>query len=79
MRLKASGTEIRCVKEGLVLRAPSAPTQAKAFSRVCERHGVGADHVLRVPQVARNGCELDTRDRVLLGAALVRDFVKAGL
>ena len=79
MRLKTSGTAIQCVKEGLVLRPPPAPTHAKAFAGVCEEHSVGADHVLPVPQVERDGSKLDTRDRVRLGAILLRDLVKAGL
>ena len=79
MRMKKSGTELQCVKEGLVLRPPPTPAHAGAFLQVCADHGVGADHVLLVPQVERDGRKLDTRDRVQLGAALLRDLVKAGL
>jgi hypothetical protein len=79
MRLVKSGTEIRCVKEGLSLRPPRADAHAEAFARVCEAHGIGNDRMLLVPQVKRNGQSLDTRDRVQLGAALLRDLVKAGL
>jgi Protein of unknown function DUF262 len=79
MRLKKSGTELQCIEEGLVLRPPPHPSHAEAFLRVCADHGVGADHVLLVPQVEREGYKLDTRDRVQLGATLLRDLVKAGL
>jgi hypothetical protein len=79
MRMKKSGTALQCVKAGLVLRPPPTPAHAEVFSRVCAAHGVGADHVLLVPQVERDGSKLDTRDRVQLGAALLRDLVKAGL
>lgn len=79
MRLKKSGIEMQCVKEGLVLRAPTAASHAEAFSRVCQAHGVGDDHVLLMPQVERDGRQLDTRDRVQLGAALLRSLVQAGL
>jgi hypothetical protein len=57
----------------------AARVDAEAFSQVCADHGVGADQVLLVPQVERDGRKLDTRDRVQLGAALLRDLVKAGL
>ena len=79
MRLKKSGTELQCVKEGFVLRPPPAPVYAEVFSQVCTEHGVGGDHLLSVPQVERDGHKLDTRDRVQLGAVLLRDLVKAGL
>jgi len=79
MRLKKSGTGIQCVEEGFVLRPPSNPGYAEAFSKVCAEHGVGPNHVLRVSQAERDGRKLDTRDRVQLGAALLRDLVNAGL
>lgn len=79
MRMKKSGTELQCVKEGLVLRPPSTPAHAETFWQVCEGQGLGADYALLVPQVERDGLKLDTRDRVQLGAALLRDLVKAGL
>jgi hypothetical protein len=79
LRLKISGTRLRCAREGLLLHPPLAPTQAEAFSQVCADHGIGTDNVLLVPQVEQDGCKLDACDRVQLGATLLRDFVKAGL
>jgi Protein of unknown function DUF262 len=79
MRLKKSGTELQCVMEGFVLRPPPAPAYAEVFSQVCAGHGVGGDHVLLMPQAELDGRKLDTRDRVQVGAALLRDLVKAGL
>jgi len=79
LRLKASGTEFRCVPEGLQLRPPAAEEHADAFARVCADHGIGDDHLLMVPQVDVHGGRLDTEDRVQLGAALVRALVGAGL
>lgn len=79
MRLKASGTEVRCVPEGLLLRPPLAAPHVEAYSRVCANHGVDADHFLKVPYVEAGGRRLDTTDRVRLGAALLRDLVDAGL
>ncbi len=78
MRLKKSGTEIRSVNEGLALHPPSLASHTEAFCRVCEEHGV-KENLLRAPQVELDGHWLDTRDRVKLGAALVRALVQAGL
>lgn len=79
LRLRKSGTELQCMQDRLVLRPPSTPAHAEAFSQVCARHEVGADHLLLVPQVERDGGKLDACDRVQLGAVLLRDLVKAGL
>lgn len=79
MRLEASGAEMQCVQDGLQLRAPAADAHAGAFARVCAAHGVGPDLRLAVPQVAVGERQLDTEDRVQLGAALLRDLVAAGL
>ena len=79
MRLKASGTEMQCVQDGLLLRPPPAEPHAETFSRVCRDHGIGSDHLLKVPHVDAGGCLLDTKDRVQLGAALLHDLVDAGL
>jgi hypothetical protein len=79
MRLKRSGTEMQCVENGLVLRPPPTTGHSDSFVRVCKTHGVGDDHVLHVPQVEHHGRRLDTRDRVQLGGALLRDLVNEGL
>ena len=80
MRLKVSGTEVQCVPEGLLLRAPAAASNAEAFSRVCAAHEIGPDLLLKVPKViAEGGYLLDMEDRVRLGATLIRDMVDAGL
>ena len=79
MHLVASGAEMQCVQDGLQLRAPADDEHAEAFARVCEAHGVGPDLLLSVPQVAVGEHQLDAKDRVQLGAALLRDLVAAGL
>lgn len=80
MRLKVSGLEVQCIEEGFLVRDRSlAPSHAEAFARVCADHAIGPDLLLSVPKVTRNGVQLDRRDRVQLGAALVRDLVAAGL
>jgi hypothetical protein len=80
MRLTASGIEIQCVEEGLLLRTlPTVSSQADAFSRVCTDHGIGPDLLLAIPKVESSGYRFDMQDRVQLGAALLRDLVAAGL
>jgi hypothetical protein len=79
MHLVASGAEMQYVQDGLQLRAPAADAHAEAFARVCEAHGVGPDLRLSIPQVTVGEDQLDTEDRVQLGAALLRDLVDAGL
>jgi hypothetical protein len=78
MNLQKSGVALRSVDEGIALRPP-APEHAEAFARVCVQHSIGDDHVLHVEQVERDGKRVDVSDRVLLGAALLRDLVNAGL
>lgn len=79
MRLEASGAEMRCADHGLQLRAPAAEAHAEAFARVCAAHGVAPDLRLVVQQVTVGDRQLDTEDRVQLGAALLHDLVAAGL
>ncbi|MFO0564294.1 MAG: DUF262 domain-containing protein [Polyangiaceae bacterium] len=79
MRLTKSGAELQCVQDGLTLRAPAGAKHQEAFSRVCETHGVGPELLLKVPQVTSGGRPLDTKDRVELGARLLRELVDAGL
>ena len=79
MELKASGAAMRCVQEGLELRTPGDEGHARAFSRVCEAHGVGSDLQLKIPQMTVDEHQLDTKDRVQIGGALLRDLVAEGL
>jgi len=79
LELKHSGAGLRIVEEGIILRAPLTETERDNFARVCAAHGVTDDLLLHVPQVEIGGVQIDTEDRVQLGAALLRDLVDAGL
>ena len=79
LNLERSGTAIRCVESGFVLRPPLVEGELEAFSRVCVDHGVSAEHMLTVPQVEVDGAQVDSVDRVELCAALLRDLIEAGL
>ena len=78
MALARSGVGIRCVEQGLALRGPGA-RHAETFHRVCKAHGIGEDLLLPVPQTEVDGRNMDTRDRIELAAAVLRDMVSAGL
>lgn len=68
------------VEEGFLIQARSLlPSSAEAFARLCTNHGVGPDLLLRVPKATTNEIQLDSQDRVQLGAAPFRDLVAAGL
>ena len=79
MELKASGAAMRCVQDGLELRAPDAENHTQAFWRVCNDHGVGSDLQLKIRQMKVGEHQLDTMDRVRLGGELLRDLVAEGL
>jgi hypothetical protein len=74
--LKKSGIHIQCVDQGWeVSEAPTEPTQKTAFDQVCSKYRIGQSGLCAVPQ--HNG--IDTKDRVMLGAQLLRDLANAGL
>ena len=79
LQLKKSRAGIRCIEAGLVVRPPLDTAHVEAFQRVCREHGVGDEGMLLVPAVDTDEGRMDTRDRVQMGAALLRDLVNAGL
>lgn len=79
MRLAKSGTAVRCVAAGFAVQPPEREEFKDAFARVCGEHGVGEDEVLTIQQQERDGQRVDMRDRIQIGAALLRDLVGAGL
>ena len=79
MRLTASGTATPvCPGRAPAACALGAP-HADAFRASARTHGVGADRALKIPQVEVGGRMARHQGPVQLGAALVRDLVKAGL
>jgi hypothetical protein len=77
--LAISGASLRFVGKGIELHAPPASAHRALFDEVCATHGVGPDLLLTVSQVDRGGALIDTRDRVALGAALIRALIDGGL
>ena len=82
MYLKSSNTGLRCVDEGVALKPPAGDHLAK-FEVACRSNPnvVRTDegYLLKVSQGDRDGAMVDTIDRVQEGAALLKEFVKAGL
>lgn len=75
LKLRRSGLQIRCMEGGWGLS--NLPTRAdliQAFDQVARMHSV-SEGVCAIPQA--DG--LDTKDRIVIGVALLRDLVDAGL
>jgi hypothetical protein len=77
--LKRSGASLRCVFTGYELSPPPSDQYALVFSAVCTELGVGSDNMVVVPQVVIDGQQVDTIDRILFGADLIRTLSAAGL
>ncbi len=75
LELKRSGIKIQCIEAGWMLsNLPTQADQRSDFDRVASQHGV-QDGLYVVPQVNT----IDTKDRIALGAELLRDLLTAGL
>jgi hypothetical protein len=77
--LTRSGVSIRCTSSGFELSPPATDEYAEVFASVCAGLGMEADNVVAVPQREIDGVQVDTVDRIRLGADLVRRLVAAGL
>jgi len=77
--LTRSGTSLRCVPTGFELSSPPMDAYAGAFAAACSGLGVGEDDLVVVPQVEIDGRQVDTVDRIQLGAGIVRRLMAAGL
>ena len=77
--LTRSGASIRCVFTGFELSPPPPDEYAQVFAAACAELGIGSDNVVVAPQVEIDGRQVDTIDRIQLGAELIRSLVAAGL
>lgn len=73
MQLPRSGAAVRCVAKGIAVHRPTVEGKDAAFDGACASLGV-VDNLLAVPQEG----DIDARDRVVLGAALLNALVAAG-
>jgi hypothetical protein len=80
LRLVRSYTGLRCVSQGFELERPVDETASANFELVCAARNdivtYGDRTLLAIPQ-SDNG--IDQVDRVVVGAALLRDLTAAGL
>jgi len=83
LNLERSGVGMRSVSDGFALRAPEDEALQSTFVDVCHRHeavSLADEHfVLRIPQHNHGDGLVDSVDRVVIGAAFLRDLVDAGL
>lgn len=75
LRLEVSDAGIRCVNPGFELQAPADERAEEVPAGV--QHGAVDVSFLPVTQVDRDGCFIDTEDRVQKCAAFLRDLVDA--
>ena len=67
-----SGVAMSCGSAGFLLRGPTNPAFRTAFDGLCVSLGVGSDLHLSVAQAAHADGLVDTEDRVVIGANLLR-------
>lgn len=82
MKFKTSGTAVRCVAAGFLLRPPPETEYLTVFEKVGAKQGaVASDEGLLIlmPQEAHGDVLIDTVDRVQVGAELLRSLTGAGL
>jgi hypothetical protein len=77
MTLGSSGARLRCVPEGFEVTAPTDEKLLEAFDRFTFDEGFDGS-VLRLPQAEVDGKQVDSTDRVVVGAGLVRRLIEAG-
>lgn len=77
--LTRSGASLRCVPAGFELAPPPTDAYADTFAAVSSGLGVVANNLVVVPQVEIGGRQVDTEDRIQLGAAIIRRLVAEGL
>jgi hypothetical protein len=83
LRLERSGAGMRCVSNGFALQVPEDETHRSTFIDLCRRHEavtIAAESiVLTTPQRDLGNGLVDSQDRVLVGAAFLRDLIELGL
>ncbi len=77
--LAASQTAVRCVPTGWKLLAPPDAYDTERFEEVCGAMGMGEDGIIAIQQVEVDGHLVDTENRIMVGAELLRRLVAAGL
>jgi len=83
LRLERSGVGMRSISEGFALREPEDEGLRSTFNDICRQHGAvdnsGEGIVLRILQHDDGEGPVDSEDRVVVGAAFLRDLLDVGL
>ena len=83
LRLVRSAVGIRSVADGFAIQTPDDESLQSTIVKICSRHGVvdaDADAIrLRIRHHDCGGEVIDAVDRVVVGAALLKDLTEAGL
>ena len=83
LRLEQSGVGMRSVSDGFALQRPEDEALRSKFIDICTRRGdveiADEGIVLKIPQHHHGDGLVDSADRVVVGAAFLRDLVEAGL
>ncbi len=77
--LRKSGTAIRSSTDGWILRRPPNEEYRDAFQEVCDEFGIDGWLKLAIPQQLRDNRPVDTEDRIVAGARLLKSLISAGL
>ena len=81
LRLERSSVGMRSVSDGFMLQGPEDAALQSTFTDICRRHdAVGNTEegfVLKIPQYDHGHGLVDSADRVVVGAAFLRDLVEA--
>jgi hypothetical protein len=79
MRLRRSGTAIRCAADGFVLKPPAQDEFLQRFEEVCADFHLGEQLNLTIRQELEGNRLVDKEDRIQAGGRLLDALVSAGL
>lgn len=77
--LTQSGTSIRCVFRGFELAPPPGEQYTDKYAAAIAALNLGPDNLVAVPQTEVDGHQVDTLNRIELGADTVRALAEMGL
>ena len=81
MKFKTSDISMQCVPEGFKVRGLDDAVHARILYEVASKYKIVKDHedyILHVPKTP-DASGLDAADRIVIGAAFLKDLVEAGL